>query len=78
MTQTAVQEEMLQYFSKLNKEEQQSVVDLLKTFITSRKIFERQSLEEYNKELERGVAEIEAGNYITHEQMKERLANKNL
>ncbi len=78
MTETAAHEEMLKYFSKLNKEEQLSVVGLLKTFITGRKTFERQSLEEYNDELEQGAAEIEAGNYITHEQVKERLANKNL
>ena len=70
MTSTAIQEEMLQYFSQLNKEEQQSLLGLVKTFLCSRKIFEPQTLQEYNNELEQGSAEIEAGNYVSHEEVK--------
>jgi len=70
MTSTAIQEEMLQYFTQLNKEEQQSLLGLVKTFLHSRKDFEPQTLQEYNDELEQGSAEIEAGNYISHEEVK--------
>ena len=70
MTPTAIQKEMLQYFTQLNKEEQQSLLGLVKTFLHSRKNLEPQTLQEYNDELEQGSAEIEAGNYISHEEVK--------
>lgn len=70
MASTTTQQEMLRYFSQLNSEEQQSVLGLIKTFIGSRKNFEPQSIEEYNKELEDANAEIEAGRYIEHEEVK--------
>lgn len=70
MTPTAIQKEMLQYFTQLNKEEQQSLLGLVKTFLHSRKNWEPQTLQEYNDELEQGSAEIEAGNYISHEEVK--------
>ena len=65
-----IQEEMLQYFTQLNREEQQSLLGLVKTFLHSRKNFEPQTLQEYNDELEQGNAEIEAGDYISHEYVK--------
>lgn len=74
MTTTTLQDEMLQYFIQLNKEEQQSLLGLVKTFIGSRKDSVPQTLEEYNEELERGDAEIEAGNYITHDEVKKMLS----
>ncbi len=65
---------MLQYFSQLNAEEQQSLIGLIKTFLGSRKTYKRQTLEEYNEELEQGNAETEAGNYISHQDAKKRLS----
>ena len=73
MTTTTIEQEMLHYFTRLNEKEQQSLLNLIKTFISSRKDFEPQTLEEYNAELDRGVAEIEVGNFITHEEVKRRL-----
>lgn len=67
MTTRTIQKEMLKYFGELNVEEQQSVLGLIKTFVNRS---QRQSLKEYNDELEEGNAEIEAGNYITHEEVK--------
>lgn len=73
MTTTTIQEEMLQYFGELNIEEQQSILGLIKTFVNRS---QRQSLKEYNDELEEGNAQIEAGNYITHEEVKKGFQNK--
>ena len=70
MTTTPIQQEMLQYFTRLNEKEQQSLLSLIKTFISSKKDFEPQTLEEYNNELEQADAEIEAGDYLTHEEVK--------
>ena len=73
MNSTTIQQEMLHYFTQLNKEEQQSLLVLIKTFIESRKDSVPQTLEEYNEELEQGNAEIEAGHYITHDEVKKRI-----
>ena len=74
MTSTTIQDEMLRYFTQLNHKEQQSLLGLIKTFIGSRKDSVPQTLEEYNEELERGDAEIEAGNYVTHDEVKKMLS----
>ena len=75
MTSTTIniQEEMLQYFSQLNKKEQQSVLGLVKTFLNSRNEVMPQTLEEYNEELEEAVSEIEAGHFLTNEEVKKRI-----
>lgn len=70
---TVLAEEMLQYFSQLNQEQQKSVIDLIKTFVKNQSEFAPVTLEEYTKELEEADAEIEAGDYITHEEVKKRL-----
>ena len=70
MTQIAIREEMLQYFSQLDKEEQRDVIALIRKFIDSRKVAGRQTLDEYSEELEKANADIEAGNYTNHEDVK--------
>lgn len=73
MTTSPATQEMLTYFMQLNDTEKQSVVNLLKTFLTSRKEnFAPQSLQDYNEELERADAEIAAGDYVTHEEVIKR------
>ncbi len=73
METTILKEEMLTYFSRLNREEQQSVLEMIKTFINSRNAeFGPVTLDEYNRELEQADAEIEAGDFITHEEVKKK------
>ncbi|MBV9961554.1 MAG: hypothetical protein JO072_04850 [Parafilimonas sp.] len=67
MKTTALDEEMNNYFMQLNETEKKSVVQLIKTFLTSRKEIERISIEQYNKEIEEAEAEIENGNSFTHD-----------
>lgn len=74
MTSTAIKDEMLRYFTQLNHKEQQSLLGLIKTFVGSRKDSVAQTLEDYNEELERGDAEIEAGNYVSHDEVKKMLS----
>lgn len=71
---TTIEAQMLTYFTQLNKKEQQSVLGLVKTFIHSRNEIGPQTLQEYNDELEKGNAEIEAGNYISHDEVKKMLS----
>ena len=69
----ALTQEMLTYFSKLNNEEQQSILAMIKTFINSRHTeFGPVTLDEYNRELEDADAEIEAGDFVTHEEVKKK------
>lgn len=65
-----VEQQLQHYFTQLSEAEKKSVLQLIKTFVKSRK---RQpeyiSVEEYNKELEQAEAEFERGEFITHEEM---------
>lgn len=77
MEATAIKSEMLHFFSQLNDAEQKSVLNMLKTFLKSRNSirnspgeFNPVTLEDYNKELEEADAEIEAGDFVTHEEVK--------
>jgi hypothetical protein len=68
-----ISQEMLNYFMQLNDAEKKSVLQMIKTFLSSRKGEPNpQSLKEYNAELEKADAEIEAGDYIPHEEVMKR------
>lgn len=74
---TTTSQEMLTYFKQLNDTEKQSVLNLLKTFITNRQEHPSpQSLQDYNEELELADAEIEAGDYVSHEEVMRRYLTK--
>ncbi len=73
METTVLKEEMFTYFSRLNREEQQSVLAMIKTFINSRNTeFGPVTLDEYNRELEEADGEIEVGDFVTHEEVKKK------
>lgn len=73
METVSIKEEMQQYFNQLNVEEQESILNLVKAFINSRSTqFGPVTLEEYNRELEEADEEIEAGDYMMHEDVKEK------
>ena len=71
MAYKSLQQEMQHYFALLDETEQQSIISLIKTFIASGKK-SAISLEAYTAELEAADADIEAGNYISHEEVKKR------
>ena len=61
-------QEMLTYFNRLNESEQKTFLQMLKTFFQNRsKDLLAQSVEDYSKELENADKEIEAGDFILHE-----------
>ncbi|TDQ77079.1 hypothetical protein [Sphingobacterium yanglingense] len=67
---TVIENEMLSYFTQLDESEKRSVVELLKTFLKSRKEDKTVTVEDYNLDLIEGEKEFERGEYITHEQLK--------
>jgi alkyl hydroperoxide reductase subunit AhpF len=65
-----IQQEMMQYFMQLNEAEKKSVLQMIKTFLKGRKEKPgRISIEQYNKEIEEAEAEIERGEFYTHEEV---------
>ena len=69
---------LLRYFTRLKVAEQKSVLQMLKTFVSSRQEDDAKpvSLEEYNRELEAADAEIEAGHFVSHEEVMKRYSKK--
>ena len=69
------EQEWHNYFLQLNEMEKKSVVMMLKAFLQQRnQDTDRISLEQYNKEIDEALAEVEVGNYITQEEMEKRAA----
>jgi predicted transcriptional regulator len=70
METTTLDQKMYNYFMQLNEAEKKSVVQMIKTFLQSRKVTpERISIEQYNKEIEESESEIERGESHTHEEV---------
>ncbi len=68
--------ELSSYFMQLNEAEKKSVLLMLKTFLKGRnENMQRISIEQYNKEIDEALAEVEAGNYITQKEMERKAAN---
>ena len=74
MAAKAIEREMYTYFVQLNDEEKKSVVKLIKTIIKGKKADnERISIAQYNRELEESERQIEAGNFITQEELEKEM-----
>lgn len=71
----ALEQEWNNYFVQLNELEKKSVLLMLKTFLQRRnEDTDRISMEQYNKEIDEALTEVEAGNYITQDEMEKRAA----
>ena len=71
----ALEQEWNNYFVQLNELERKSVLLMLKTFLKRRnEDTDRISMEQYNKEIDEALTEVEAGNYITQDEMEKRAA----
>jgi len=67
---SVLEKEMYNYFTQLNEAEKKSVVQMLKTFLLSRKENpERISIEQYNKEKEETKEEIKRGEVYSHDEV---------
>ena len=67
---SVLEKEMYNYFTQLNEAEKKSVVQMLKTFLLSRKVNpERISIEQYNKEIEEAMEEIKRGEVYSHDEV---------
>ena len=70
----AIDREMYTYFTQLNDAEKKSVVQMLKTFLISRKDqYERITVEQYNKELDEAMERVNKGEYTTFEELEKEM-----
>jgi hypothetical protein len=70
----AIDREMFNYFMQLNDAEKKSVVELLRTFMKSRKgQFDRVSIEQYNKEIDDAMERVGKGEYTTFEDLEKEM-----
>jgi GTP-binding protein EngB required for normal cell division len=68
MTKFDKYKELIGYYSELSIAEQKALFKMLKTYLAKREQGANiQSLEDYTKELEQSDAEIEAGDFVLHE-----------
>ena len=69
--------EMLNYFMQLNDVERKSILEIIKSFLNKRKNeITPQSQSEYSLQLEQADAEIETGNYMTHDEVLKLYLNR--
>jgi len=65
-----IDEEMNIYFMQLSLAEKKSVVQMIKTFLhRSKKEAVNIDLEEYNNEIDEAMAEVERGEFYTHDEV---------
>lgn len=66
-----IQQEMMQYFMQLSGKEKKSVLQMIKTFLQGRKETPvPTSIEQYNREIDDAMARIDAGSFITQEDLE--------
>ncbi len=70
-------QKMIDYFNQLDKVGKKNFLSLLKEYLKDRQDdFPTQSLEQYNLELEKADAEIEAGDFVLHEDVLKYFSKK--
>ena len=74
MAARAIEQEMYTYFMQLNEEQKKSVVKMIKTFSKGNTPDNKRiTIEQYNRALEEADQRIAAGDFITHEELKEEM-----
>jgi predicted transcriptional regulator len=69
---SVLDKELSSYLKQLNEREKKSVLLMLKTFLHGRSQESgRISIEDYNREIDESIAEMERGDVYTHEQVVE-------
>jgi hypothetical protein len=62
--------ELIYYFTRLNESQKKSLLDMMKSFLKlPNKTLEPMTIEEYNKELDEAMARIDAGEFVTLEEL---------
>ena len=72
MTSKTLDTQLQQYWPLLEKEEKQSILTFIKSFIKHKEVLpQRITIDEYNISIDQAVNRVQAGNYDTQEQVEE-------
>ncbi len=72
MKEQTLNQEFYYYYNRLSKGQKESILSMMKSFLGKNEdSIKRISIEQYNKELEDAEKRVNAGEYITHEALKE-------
>lgn len=75
-TSSNVEEEIQKYIGQMSDTRKQSLLKLIKFFAEEDELFgPPQTVEEYNKEIEEAEKRMDAGEFYTHEEVKEMMDN---
>ena len=70
-----IDSQILNYLPLLGEEEKKSILSVIKSFLTLKGTdSQRISIEQYNQELDEALARINAGNYLTQEEVEKQSA----
>lgn len=65
-----LEKQMFSYFRQLNERQKKSVIQMLKVFLNGKvENKDRVSIEQYNKELDEAIGQIENGHVYSHEEV---------
>jgi hypothetical protein len=67
MATKSIDNQILQYLPLLEKDEKQSILSVIKSFMKGKEKPQRLTVEEYNRELEEAEKRYDAGNFTSHE-----------
>lgn len=67
MTTAAIKKQFDGYLPLLSYKQQTLLLEMVKSFLNVDKEAKRISKKQYNKEINEAVAQIEKGNYVTHQ-----------
>lgn len=70
MTAQLLENDFMKYWSKLTSVEKESLLTVAKNYVELKEDNQRISIEQYNKEIDEAVARVEAGEFYTHEEVK--------
>lgn len=70
---TLLDKEMYNYFIQLNEAEKKSVVQMLKTFLQGREVEGRISIQQYNKDIDEAMENIDRGSFTTMQELEKEM-----
>ena len=74
MTARSLDAEINKFLPLLGKEEKLSLLGVIKSFIHLKKEeTHRITIDQYNAEIDEALAQVKAGNYVTHEELKKEM-----
>jgi len=65
--------QLLKLISQLNSSQKKSLVDFIRSFITKDDRTEKQSIDDYNQELDRATRNVHKGNFTSFEDLEKEM-----